>query len=161
MFRCNLPPPLQKPMNDRALLRVIVVTRGWKGHRIRVNTQSYLWRRKVFSAPAGFRTRNLSITSPALYQQAIAANTQQQPQDEQREITVIDWRDSYNKGHNNRLLNRPGFFLCYFFFFFLQLYCPNGISTISTFGLPPPGKASCDRVALPNLWSMLGVLVFP
>ena len=23
-----------------------------------------------------------------------------------------------------------------------------------------PGKASCDRVKLPNLWCMLGVLVF-
>ena len=29
------------------------------------------------------------------------------------------------------------------------------------FGLPSPGKASCDRVALPNLRCMLGVLVFP
>ena len=29
------------------------------------------------------------------------------------------------------------------------------------FGLPSPGKASCDRVALPNLRCMLGVLAFP
>ena len=29
------------------------------------------------------------------------------------------------------------------------------------FGLPSPGKASCDRVALPNLRCMLDVLVFP
>ena len=29
------------------------------------------------------------------------------------------------------------------------------------FGLPSPGKASCDRVVLPNQGSMLGVLVFP
>ena len=29
------------------------------------------------------------------------------------------------------------------------------------FGLPSPGKASCDRVALPNLRRMLGVLEFP
>ena len=29
------------------------------------------------------------------------------------------------------------------------------------FGLPFPGKASCKRVALPNLGCMLGVLVFP
>ena len=29
------------------------------------------------------------------------------------------------------------------------------------FGLPSPGKASCDTVALPNLLCMLGVLVFP
>ena len=29
------------------------------------------------------------------------------------------------------------------------------------FGLLSPEKASCDRVALPNLGCMLGVLVFP
>ena len=29
------------------------------------------------------------------------------------------------------------------------------------FGLPSLGKASCDRIALPNLRCMLGVLVFP
>ena len=29
------------------------------------------------------------------------------------------------------------------------------------FGLPSTGKASCDRVALPNLRCMLGILVFP
>ena len=29
------------------------------------------------------------------------------------------------------------------------------------FGLLSPGKASCDRVTLPNLVCMLGVLVFP
>ena len=27
--------------------------------------------------------------------------------------------------------------------------------------LPSPGKASCNRVLLPNLWCMLGVLMFP
>ena len=32
--------------NDRGLLRAIAVTRGWNGHRIRVSTQSWLWRRK-------------------------------------------------------------------------------------------------------------------
>ena len=32
--------------NDRGLLRATAVTRGWNGHRIRVSTQSYLWRRK-------------------------------------------------------------------------------------------------------------------
>ena len=32
--------------NDRALLRATAVTRGWNGHRIRVSTQSRLWRRK-------------------------------------------------------------------------------------------------------------------
>ena len=32
--------------NDRGLLRATAVTRGWNGHRIRVSTQSWLWRRK-------------------------------------------------------------------------------------------------------------------
>ena len=32
--------------NDRGFLRATAVTRGWNGHRIRVSTQSYLWRRK-------------------------------------------------------------------------------------------------------------------
>ena len=39
---------------------------------------------------------------------------------------------------------------------FLQLFCTNGISPMGN-----SGKASCDRVALPNLRCMLGVLVFP
>ena len=56
--------------NDRGLLRATAVTRGWNGHRIRVRTQSQLWRKKNPAAPAGIRTRNLSITSPALYQEA-------------------------------------------------------------------------------------------
>ena len=29
------------------------------------------------------------------------------------------------------------------------------------FGLLLPGKASCDRVVLPNLWCMPGLIVFP
>ena len=32
--------------NDRGLLRATTVTRGWKGHRIRVSTGSLFWRRK-------------------------------------------------------------------------------------------------------------------
>ena len=32
--------------NDRGLLRATAVTRGWNGQRIRVSTQSCLWRRK-------------------------------------------------------------------------------------------------------------------
>ena len=32
--------------NDWGLLHAAAVTRGWKGHRIRVSTQSWLWRRK-------------------------------------------------------------------------------------------------------------------
>ena len=32
--------------NDRSLLRATAATQGWNGHRIRVSTQSWLWRRK-------------------------------------------------------------------------------------------------------------------
>ena len=45
-------------------------------------------------------------------------------------------------------------------FFFLQLYCPTGIPPMGNSGCFSPGKASCDRVALPNLLCILGVLVF-
>ena len=46
--------------NDRGLLRATAVTRGWKGHRIRISTEE-----KSPAAPAGIRSRILSITSPA------------------------------------------------------------------------------------------------
>ena len=39
---------LQFWQNDRGLLRATAVTRAWNGHRIRVSTQSWLWRRKFF-----------------------------------------------------------------------------------------------------------------
>ena len=42
---------------------------GWEGHRIRVGTQRIL--EICPASSAGTRTRNLSITSPVLYQQAI------------------------------------------------------------------------------------------
>ena len=50
-----------------------------------------------------------------------------------------------------------------FSFFFLLFTTGLSQSDLSygKFGLPSPGKASCDRVALPNLRCMLGVLVFP
>ena len=52
-------------------------------------------------------------------------------------------------------------FLLFFFLVFLQLYCPIWDYSHGKFELPSPGKASCDRVVLPNLWCMLGVSVFP
>ena len=64
--------------NDRGPLRATAVTRGWNGHRLRVSTQSSPRRGKSPADPARIRTRNLSITSPALYQQtfpAIPVNT--------------------------------------------------------------------------------------
>ena len=47
------------------------------------------------------------------------------------------------------------------FWDYSQLYCSSRISLMENPGCFPPGKASCDRVALPNLRCMLGVLVFP
>ena len=36
---------------DRGLLRATAVTRGWNGHRIRISTESKLWRTKFFRRP--------------------------------------------------------------------------------------------------------------
>ena len=50
-------------------------------------------------------------------------------------------------------------FFCFFLLFTTVLFqwdFSHGKS-----GLLSPGKASCDRVALPNLLCVLGVLVFP
>ena len=44
-------------------------------------------------------------------------------------------------------------------FFFLQLYCPNGISPMGKSGCFPHGKPAAI-VALPNLLCMLGFLCF-
>ena len=66
LFRCNLP----FWQNDRGLLHATAVTRGWNRQRIRVRTQSELWRRQ-FSRR--FRTRNLSIMSLVFHQRAILA----------------------------------------------------------------------------------------
>ena len=52
-------------------------------------------------------------------------------------------------------------FLAIWMYFFQQLYCSNGISPMGSSGCLSPRKASCDRVALPDLGCMLGVLVFP
>ena len=46
-------------------------------------------------------------------------------------------------------------------FFFEQLYCPFWDFSHGKFGVLSPGKASCDRVALPNLRCMHAVFVFP
>ena len=55
--------------NDRGLSpRATAVTRGWNvGHRLRVCTESELWRKFCSFAPAGEGIPDLSITSPALY----------------------------------------------------------------------------------------------
>ena len=52
--------------NDRGLLRVTAVTRGWNGYRIRVSTESWPWRRKFSRRSAVIRTRDFSVKSPAL-----------------------------------------------------------------------------------------------
>ena len=47
------------------------------------------------------------------------------------------------------------------FLYFLQLSCPNGISPMGNSGCLPQEKLAATEVTLPNLWCMLGVLVFP
>ena len=73
--------------NDRGLLRATVVTRGWNGHRIRDSTVSS-GEENSPAAPAAIRSRNLSITSPALYQQAIPGPL--------TSSLVADWAQSTN-----------------------------------------------------------------
>ena len=50
--------------NDRDFLRATVVTRGWNGYRNKSQHRKSTLEKKI---PAGIRTRDLSITSPALY----------------------------------------------------------------------------------------------
>ena len=57
--------------NDRDLLRANAVTRGWDGYGIRISTKSNVDPReeegkKSPAAPAGTRTRDLSIMGLAL-----------------------------------------------------------------------------------------------
>ena len=50
-----------------------MVTRGWNGHGIRVGHKVSSGEENSPVAPARIRTRDLSITSPAPYQQAVPA----------------------------------------------------------------------------------------
>ena len=53
--------------NDRDLLRATAVTRGWNGYRNKESAQKVdPGEENSPAAPAGIRTRDLSITSPAL-----------------------------------------------------------------------------------------------
>ena len=53
--------------NDRDFLRATVVTRGWNGYRNKSqHRKSTLGEENSPAVPAGIRTRDLSITSPAL-----------------------------------------------------------------------------------------------
>ena len=53
--------------NDRDFLRATVVTRGWNGYRNKSQHRKSTLENKILPAvPAGIRTRDLSITSPAL-----------------------------------------------------------------------------------------------
>ena len=52
--------------NDRDLLRAAAVTRGWKGYRNESAQKVDPEEENSPAAPAGTRTRDLSITSPAL-----------------------------------------------------------------------------------------------
>ena len=68
LYRCNLPPALLAEWLV-FFLRATVVARGWNGHRIRISTQSWLWRRKFSRRScldSNFRSRVRHF-----YQQAI------------------------------------------------------------------------------------------
>ena len=53
--------------NDRDLLRATAVTRGWNGYRNKSQHRKSTLEKKISPvAPAGIRTRDLSVTSPAL-----------------------------------------------------------------------------------------------
>ena len=52
--------------NDRDLLRATAVTRGWNGYRKSAQKVDPAEEKKSPAAPTGIRTRDLSITSPAL-----------------------------------------------------------------------------------------------
>ena len=53
--------------SDRDLLRATAVTRGWNGYRNKESAQKVDHGEESFpAAPAGIRTRDLSITSLAL-----------------------------------------------------------------------------------------------
>ena len=52
------------------------------------------------------------------------------------------------------------FYFEFFFFLLFTTVLSEWDFSHGKFGLLSPGKASCDRVALPNLPCMLGVLVF-
>ena len=52
--------------NDRGLLRATAVTRGWNGYRNESAQKVDPGEETSPAAPAGIRTRDLSITSPAL-----------------------------------------------------------------------------------------------
>ena len=52
--------------NDRGLLRATVVTRGWNGYRNMTAPKVDPGEENSPAAPAGIRTRDLSITNPAL-----------------------------------------------------------------------------------------------
>ena len=53
--------------NDRDFLRATAGTRGWNGYRNKSQHRKSTLEKKILPAvPAGIRTRDLSITSPAL-----------------------------------------------------------------------------------------------
>ena len=63
------------------------------------------------------------------------------------------------------IVHRRMFFFCLFVFLLVTFcYCIVTMGFLPShwkFRLLSPGKVSCYRVALPNPWCMLGVLVFP
>ena len=62
----------------------------------------------------------------------------------------------------NQIRYPPPPTVCVIFILFYSCIVPLGLGLSNgKFGLLSPGKASCDKVALPNLQGTLVVLVFP
>ena len=59
-------PPPDLLENDQDLSRATAVTRGWNGYRNKSAQKADPGEENSIAAPAGIRTRDLSITSPAL-----------------------------------------------------------------------------------------------
>ena len=67
MFSCNLPPALLPERPGSYLSRAAAVTREWSGYRNKESAQKVdPGEENSPAAPAGTRTRDLSITSPTL-----------------------------------------------------------------------------------------------
>ena len=64
MFSCNLPPALWQ--NDWDLLRATAVTREWNGYQNESAQKVDPGKENSPATPVENRTRDLSITSPAL-----------------------------------------------------------------------------------------------
>ena len=71
-------------------------------------------------------------------------------------VSIKNNFENINGNKSNKLATPK----CALFFIYITVL-PHLDFAHRKFRLLPPGKASCKRVALPNLRCMLGVLVYP